>query len=913
MLVGRGREREALYGLLAAVRAGESRALVIRGDAGTGKTALLEHAVEGAAGCRVVRTLSARSETELGFAGLQQLCAPLLDHLERLPAPQRDALERAFGMRSGESPDRLFVGLAVLGLLTAAAEERPLVCVVDDAQWLDPASAQALAFVARRLRAESVALILAVREDAAHGALSGLPELVVQGLADGDAAALLRAVIPGPLDERVRDRIVAETAGNPRALVELPRRASAARLAGGFGPPGALGLSHGIEDGVLRRVADLPADTRRLLLLGAAEPLGAPLVVWRAAERLGLAPTAAEPATDGGLIEFGPRLVRFRHPLIRSTVYEAASSEDRREAHRVLAEATDPDRDPDRRAWHRAHAVVGPDEDVAAELERSAGRAQARGGMPAAAAFLARAAELTSESGPRSERALCAAQAKLRAGALDAARSLLVIAQIGPLDDLQRARADRLRAHVALASGGHDGPRLLLDVARRLEPLDAVLARDTYLDALCAALLTDAGRSDCSAVEVAEAALAAWPAVHEPRAADQLLVGLALQLTRGDAAAARTLRRALRAFAAADPASVDGPGWASVACTAAATLWEHDLHRTIAERHTQLAREEGVPTALALVAPELAGARMRDGDLAQAASLIEQAGAAGEGPASRRVADAALALAAHEAREADVTAVVEARTANASPASSGLVVAQWAAALLCNGVGRYDDAFAASRTAAEHRRSGVSPARELVELIEAAARCERPAAARDALRQLSELARLSGTDWALGIEARSRALLTDGDDAEGLYREAIERLGASGARVDLARAHLVYGEWLGRTRRADAREQLRVAHEMLTVMGVRAFAGRAERELRAIGEHVRKRTVETLDDLTAQEKEIARLARDGLTNPEIGAQLFLSPRTIEWHLRKVFLKLDISSRGQLGRVLPVDADVAQAV
>ena len=498
------------------MRAGRSGALVVRGEPGVGKTALLEYVLERASGCRVARASGVQSEMELVFAGLHQLCAPMLDRLERLPGPQRDALGTAFGLARGVAPDRFLVGLAVLSLLSEVAEERPLVCLVDDAQWLDRASAQALAFVARRLLAESVALVFAARAPGEERELRGLPELMVEGLGESDARALLGSVLPGPLDERVRDRIVAETRGNPLALLELPRGLTPAELAGGFGLPDAPALSGRIEESFRRQLAALPAATRRLLLVAAAEPVGEPVLLWHAAEQLGVGVEAAGPAAEAGLCEFGAR-VRFRHPLVRSAVYRAASPEDQRSAHGALAEATDPELDPDRRAWHHAQAAPGPDEEVAAELERSAGRAQARGGLAAAAAFLEQAALLTPGSARRTERALAAAQAKHQAGAPDAALELLATAEAGPLDELQRARVDLLRAQIAFAvRRGSDAPPLLLKAAKRLEPLDLTLARETYLEALSAAIFAGRLATGGGVLEAAEAARAAPPAPGPP-------------------------------------------------------------------------------------------------------------------------------------------------------------------------------------------------------------------------------------------------------------------------------------------------------------------------------------------------------------------------------------------------------------
>jgi DNA-binding CsgD family transcriptional regulator len=900
VLRGRRRECEVLDRLLEAVREGESRVLVVRGEPGVGKSALLEYVVGRASGFRVARTAGVQSEMELAFAGLEQLCAPVLDHLGRLQAPQRDALSTAFGLTVGPAPDRFLVSLAVLGLLSEVADEQPLLCVVDDAQWLDQASAQALAFVARRLQAESVALVFAVRGPGEE--LSGLPGLPVHGLGDADARAVLGTVLPGPLDERVRDRIVAETRGNPLALLELPRGLAPEELAGGFGLPRPQALSGRIEDSFKRRLAQLQARTQRLLLLGAAEPLGDPLLLWRAADRLGIGVEAADAAEAEGLLEFGTR-VTFRHPLVRSAVYRAASPHQRREVHRALAEATDAAVDPDRRAWHRAHAASGPDEAVAAELERSADHAKARGGLAAAAAFLERAVALTPDSAPRAVRALAAAEAKMQAGAPESALGLVVSAEMAPLDELQRALAERLRAQIAFVqSRGNDAPLLLLSAAMRLEPLDPTLARETYLDALHAALQVGDGGTR---LEVAQAVGAAAPA-QPPRAAELLLTGWGRLLSDGFPAGTDLLRRALIAFRS-EPLRGEGEMhelW--YACGIARSLWDDENWGLLSARHVQLARDAGALSVLPTALEVRAEFEIHAGELSSAAALLEEADAISQATGSANSNEASMLLAAWRDKEGRAMERIEAalREATHKNYDEAVSVAEYASAVLHNGLGRYEVALAAAQRSCDHHvLKGFGQL--FGELIEAAARSGEPERAAAALEQLSERTRLGGTDWGLGIEARSRALLSEGQAVEDLYREAIDRLGRTQVRTALARAHLLYGEWLRRERRrTDAREQLRIAHEMFFGMGADGFAERARRELRATGETARKRSVETSSQLTPQETQVARLARDGLSNPEIGARLFISPRTVAYHLHKVFTKLGISSRAQLHVALP---------
>jgi len=899
-LTGRASERGVLDQFVAGVRAGEGRALVVRGAAGGGKAVVVDYLAGRASGCRVARAAGVQSEMEVAFAGLHQLCAPMLEHAESLPVPQRAALRTAFGLSAGPAPDRFLVGLAVLSLLSETAGERPLVCVVDDQQWLDRASAQALGFAARRLGADPVGLVFAARvpgEDVA-----GLPELVVEGLADDDARELLESVLPGPLDARVRDRVIAETHGNPLALLELPRGLTPAQLTGGFGVSDTGSLDGRIEESFARQLAGLPAQTRRLVQLAAADPTGDPVLVWRAAGRLAISAGAAGPAVEAGLAEFGAR-VRFRHPLVRSAAYRSASVQTRQELHGALAEATDPAADPDRRAWHRAEAAPGPDEEVAAELEQCAGRARRRGGLAAAAAFLERSAGLTMDPARRAQRALGAARAKYRAGALDAALGLLAMAQAGPLDELQRARGDLLRAQIAFASNhGRDAPPLLLSAARQLEALDVGQARETYLEAFTAALFV--GRLSPAVEDVARAARTV-PATPAPaRAPDLLLDGLALLVTEGYAAGTPALKRALLAFRGQDISAEEGLSWLWLAERSAMAVWDDDTWHVLASRHLKLARDAGALSELPLALRSRILLHAHAGELAEGASLIAEAQAVASVTGSQLAPYGATGVAAWQGREAEATELIQANLDSVTSRGEGRgVTSQYSAALLYNGLGRYGKALTAAEVASEYDDIGVL-GWSLTELIEAAVRTGQPARASGALQRLSETTRASGTDWALGIEARSRALLSAGETAENCYREAIERLGRTRMRPAAARARLLYGEWLRReNRRRDARVELRAAHGLFTTMGIEAFAERARRELLATGDTVRKRTVETVSDLTAQEEHIAQLAVSGRTNAEIGTQLFLSTRTVEWHLSKVYTKLGVGSRRELRQAL----------
>jgi DNA-binding CsgD family transcriptional regulator len=909
MLLDRLPERAALSGLLEAARAGRSGVLVLRGEPGVGKTALLDWAVGSAAGLRVVRVAGVESEMELAFAALQQLCAPMLGKLASLPDPQRAALGVAFGLSAGAAPDRFLVGLAVLSLVSEAAEQQPLLCVVDDAQWLDRASAQALAFVARRLLAEPVALVFATREPGEE--FRGLPELLVEGLGDSAARELLGSVVGGPLDERIRDRIVAETRGNPLALLELPR--------GGPWVPGVPGVSGSrgrIEESFRRRVEVLPAATRLLMVVAAAEPAGDPALVWRAAERLGIGAGAVAPAADAGLLTIGERVV-FRHPLVRSVVYRAAPAPDRRAAHQALAVATDPRADPDRRAWHRAQATLGPDEDVACELEHSASRALARGGLAAAAAFLERAAALTVDPARRAGRALAAAQATYQAGAFDAALALLGTAEAGPPDQCRRARADQLRGHVVFSSSrGSDAPPLLLKAARQFEPLDPRLARETYLDALAAAIFAGRLALGGGLREVAEAARMAPRPPGPTRPSDLLLDGLALLVTDGYPAGAPVLRRAVSAFRGTDVSREEKLRRLWLACHAAGLVWDYASWDVLSDREIRFARDAGALILLPLAYNMRAGVHLFAGEFTEAASMIAQAESVTEAAGSSIAQYGALAPAVFRGQAAHAAHLIQTATDDAGRRGegAGLCFAQWADAVLGNSLGRYEQALAAAQRASDDSPAVIFANWALVELVEAAVRAAVPERAAGALQRLSGIARACGTDWALGAEARSRALVSDGAAAEDLYREAIERFGQTRLRVDLARAHLLYGEWLRRQRRRrDARDQLATAYQLFDSIGAAAFADRARAELRATGGYAVQRAVETPDTLTAQEALIARLAGEGASNPEIATQLFISPATVAYHLRKVFTKLGVSSRGQLGAAPPARQGAAPLV
>jgi DNA-binding CsgD family transcriptional regulator len=911
-LQGRAQECETLDGLLDGVRAHRSQALVLHGEAGIGKTTLLDYVEAHASGCYVTRATGIESEMELSFAGLHQLCAPMLDRLEHLPAPQHEALDIAFGISSGNTPDRFRVSVAALGLLSSFAEKQPLVCLVDDAHWLDRASAQVLGFVARRLFADPVALVFVGREPSEMPELAGLATLDVRGLSAPDARALFDSAIPWRVDERVKDRIVAESRGNPLALQEISRAGALERLAGGYGATAAGPVASRIAKSFQQQALALPNDTCRLLRTAAAEPLGDLVLLWRAADHLGIPADAAGPAEAAGLIELRGGRVYFRHPLIRAALQTVGTAAERREIHAALAEATDPAVDPDRRAWHRALAALAPNEELALELEESAARAQARGGLAAAAAFLERAALATPGAAQRMVRLLSAAETRFEAGMPDSAHELIVRAAGGPLDELQRARMDRLRAQIVFArERGSDAPRLLLDAAKRLDPLDAGLARDTYLEAIGAAIF--AGRLGALGErDVANAALAAPPAPKPPRLTDLLLEGVTTRFTRGYASSIDLLRQALSAFRRQAVGGEGPPTWLWTACPVApeplaADLWDDETWHELAESAVRIARDAGALAVLPIALSYRAGVHVHAGEFAAASALLEEADAITMATGNAPLRYGVLALAAWRGDEGPAVSVIAQCRRDATKRGDGraLGLIGYATAVLNNGLGRYEAALAGAQEACAHEDLGFY-GWSLVELIEAASRIGAYENANAALQELEARARAAGTNWGLGMLYRSKALLSDGEAADALYRESIERLERCRIVVHSARAHLIYGEWLRReNRRVDARAQLRTAFAVLSDIGADAFAERARRELLATGETLRKRRSDSANTLTAQEAQVARLAAEGRTNPEIAARLFISPRTAEYHLHKVFGKLGVSSRRELRDALPV--------
>lgn len=901
LLRGRDRELAELDGLVARARARRSGALVVSGEAGVGKTALLDRlAARAGSSLRLARMAAAEAEVELPYAGLQLLCGHMMDAAERLPDAQREALEAAFGVREAGEPNPFLVGLAVLGLMTEVASSRALLCVVDDAHWLDEVSARAVAFVARRLEDEGIAIVLATR--AVDERFGDLPQLLVEGLRDRDARELLRLALPGAIDGRVRDQLIAESRGNPLALQELPRALSPAELAGGFALARSMPLERRIEQSLVARLESLPSSARTLLLLAAADPTGDPWLLRRASAALGLGPETRDIAEQAGALVFGAR-VGFRHPLVRSAVYQAASPEDRRAVHAALAEATDVDRDPDRRAWHRASATLVPDEEVADDLERLAARARTRGGVAAAAAFLERAAELSPAAPNRARRLVAAAGAMHDAGAPDAALRLLDAARDEPLTELQQALTARLRARAeyALRRDG-SAPRLLLTAAQGLEPHDPELARDTYLEALSAAL--NAGRLGDPGVvaDVAEAILEATADDAFERPRDLVLRGQALLATTGQAAALATMRRAFRAYLE-QPTDAGELSWMWFGSRAAQDLWDAEAMRTLAGRQVELARAGGALTVLSIALTQLMVVRIFDGRLDEAEAICDEIDGILSVTGHPLPQAGRLFVAAYRGRVEEVERRAAELRADGHARREGyaLSAANLAEAVAYNGVGRYAEALASARRELPHTAELSHAMRALLELVEAAARTGERTLAEDALERLASVTRPVGAgDWAEAMVALAEAQLRDGERGEALYRRAIAGFQAVRVPMLVARARLLYGEALRRRqRRVDAREQLREAYEVLAACGYHGFAERAARELAATGETVRARTPDAVDRLTDQELNVARLAREGLTNREIGARLYISARTVEYHLRKVFSKLGISSRADL--------------
>ncbi|MET9437227.1 AAA family ATPase [Streptomyces sp. NPDC006551] len=893
-LLAREREVERIRVVLSATRGGHGSALVLQGDPGIGKTALLQYVCDTLEEERLLRVTGLEFEATFGYAALHTLCAPLMPGLERLPEPQREALRVVFGLAEGEAPSRFLVGLAVMGLLSDAAAKQPVLCVIDDAQWLDRASARTLGFVAHRLDSERITMMFALREPDSAPELVDLPRMSLAGLPPEAARSLLTSEFRAPLDKRVRERILAEAQGNPLALLELPRTISPGRAAGGFGLPQAVPLSRRIEKSFEQRLLPLPQATRTLLLIIAVEATGDATLVWAAADRMGVSVDALTAAEEAGLTAMDGT-VRFHHPLVGSVVHHTASPAERRRVHEVLSQSMQEQVNEDRRAWHRAQAVLRPDEDVAADLERLASRAGARGGAAAAAAFLERSATLTPDAGKRAWRALSAARAANGAGDYVTAERLAVEGQTGPPDESRDAQADLIRAQVAFAQRRlRDAPRLLLTVAGRVAPFDAALARQCLLDALATGVLI--GRHSQEMREALAAARQAPPPPGPAAIIDIVLEGLLALLDGGNRAALSRLRHALTEER--NPVWAERPALASLISV---ELWEDEAYVKLTRTQVREARRVGALGGLSVGLAMSAAVAAQAGDHAEATALIAEEEALAEVLGASPLPYPRLHLESVRGKaSAEPFLSRTLREALERDDGQATATAHWALSVLHNGLANYQKALDAARAAVRRDEPAITGL-ALLELVEAAARCGEDEEAADALAALTRRTVLAVTDWARGAEAYCTALtLGDDERAEHWFRQAVVRL--DGCRVALhpARARLVFGQWLRRAgRRREAREHLREALEMFSTMGAEAYATLARRELGATGEHARRATTDLVDQLTERELHIARLVATGATSKEIGVRLFLSPRTVDAHLRSIFRKLGITSRRQL--------------
>ncbi|MFE1199546.1 AAA family ATPase [Streptomyces olivaceoviridis] len=900
-LLGRGRESEALKRLLDATWLGNGGALVLRGEPGIGKSALLHQASQYAEGFSVLRVEGSEFETDLAFAALHQLCRPLIDGIAQLPGAQRTALEAALALSDESTPHRFRAALAVLSLFAEAAAERPVLCLVDDAHWLDEETLHTLCFVARRVGSERVALVIAARESGKAAMLAPLPSLPIGGLDDSSARSLLSSRVVGPLDPRVCDRIVVEARGNPLALLDLSHSETPERLAGGFAVPSPRPVAMTLEEDYRKRLECLPPDTQLLLLAAAAEPTGDSSLLWRVMHRLGIDASAAEPAQEDGLITIDTR-VRFRHPLVRSAAYTFVSGRDRRRVHQALAEETPAAVDPDRRAWHRGQAALAPDEGTAADLHAAANRSRARGGAAAAAAFLTLAASLTPDPGRRATRILEAAQAKHDAGspsvALDLLRSMTVPADAHTL----AARAQSLRAQIAFDSQRDDpSVQLLLRAARNMARLDGEAAARTLVEALAGVVFVGrfapAERRD----DITRAA-AALPRGTVPEGAlDTLFRGTITRMLDGHVAAAPLLRKAVRDYGR-DVEHRHNVGWLWIVGSAAMDLCDEVAWAALVDRHVRLARRAGALTALQVGLSYQALVHLHTGAFDRASACADEAALIAETIDSPPLSASDLTLDAWRGTDEQVGARLELRLMEAEAAREGrlVTVGHYARAVYLNSIGSYDEAFRSAELAAADDEMGfhawITP-----ELVEAAAATGRADRVRSTMADLRDRTVANDTDWARGLELRCKALLADGLGADALFRDAIAHLARSAARAQCARTHLLYGEWLSRIagRRAEAVTQLHTAHAMLIAMGAHGFALRAKKALKAVGEEPHAIAVPTVDHLTPQERHVARLVATGLTTKEAAAELFVSPRTVDAHLRNIFRKLGIDSRRQL--------------
>ena len=906
-ILGRSAERSRLTEMLLSAHAGRGTSLVIQGEAGIGKSALLDDLAANAVDTWVCRVAGVESEMELPFASLQQLCGPTLSHVADLSVLHRSTLEKVFGLTTGSPPDRFSVGMALLDLVAVVTQSQTMLWLVDDAQWLDQASRRTIGFACRRLRGERLAAFVALRDTPGGRDLAGLPQMRLEGLTRQDAGRLFDSVVPGPTDPLVRDRIIAETRGNPLALLELPRTWTAAELVEGFSEPEREPVDFQLERAFAKRLGNLPGETRILLTLAAAEPKGDPAILWSAADEMGLDWRAAGAAEAEGLIDFNQR-VHFRHPLVRATAYRTAPLPERLAVHAALAAVTDPVHDADRRAWHRASSTVAYDEDIALELEQSAERAKSRGGILAAAALLERAARLTPDPFLLAERTMAAARAQRAAGSLESALRLLDTLTPEPPSELRSAQVERLRGKIAFDQKREsEAAELLLSSARRLEPLDLTLARETHFEALAAAVWAKPQNGN-DLVRTAAKAAHALPRGDDVRStAELLLQALAARITEGYETAAPAIQSSLEAVREhhVEPAEFDDLLWMAgnrVAGILAVESWDFDTWHLLAHRQVDVTREAGALVQLQFALNFLANNVVVTGDVRAAEDLIDEERRLATITGVPPVAYGGLLVAAHRGDRSIGVPMVEAAIEAATKDGQGRAVAflNCVNAVLNNGLGRHRHALVSARHVIEDDTLGYQTL-AIGELAEAAYHVGDDDQVRAAAIWMRRRADAVPTQWALAMSARVQALSERSSAAEGLYRQSISHFTDTPLRVELARSHLLLGEWLRRQgSQESASEHLGIALDAFRAMGVNAFAKRARGELFAT---MRRRNRAFVDDpsarLTAQELEIAELAQQGLSNREIGARLFLSHRTVEWHLGNVFAKVGVSTRRRL--------------
>ena len=903
-LLGRHTECEAIDGLLAAARDGLSGLLLLTGEPGIGKTRLLEYAAADAADLHVIRLAGVESEIRLGFGALHRLLRPFLDRILGLPVPQRDALSAAFGLIGSAPPDRYLVGLATLNVLASVAAEKPVLCLVDDVHWLDRESAEALAFTARRLHADSLAFILAARGEASdQSVFASLGTLPLGGLAAQEAKALLASRVAGYLDAAVAEQIVAGTGGNPLALTEITARLSPEQLAGVAPLPARLPVSRMFDLHFRAVIAALPPDTRTLLLLIAAAPADDAPLIWRAAGWLGLSARAAQPAAERGIVTRDAQ-PSFRHPLIRSAVYADADPARRRRVHAALAAAYDSVGDAEWSAWHRAEAAAGTDEQIAAELQAAAEHARARGGFSEQALFLSRAADLTPAPGRRAERRLAAADAHVICGDPAAAEILLDLAAADLDGRVARARALRTRAvlemfHVRVANV----PAMLMEAVAELGDLDRRMTWDLLFEAMHAAMMGREHVRETTLCEVAKATATAW---HDPDApawsGDLVMAGLARRVAEGHAQGAPVLRAALAKLRGATELQELGIPLSVLISFATDEVWDIEARRELTERLAAVDRSQGALYALSMTLLVAAQAEITAGRFAEAETCYAEADeffAAIGFPADGAVNRAHLF--AWSGREDELRGALTGIASLAEAFGQGHMdkMGLHALSILDLGLGRYqsalDHALTVFRDDPPSTGNLVLPV-----IVEAGVRTGEREAAAAALTRMTERAHAAATPWALGLLARCEALMCADEQAEAGYRESVSRLSRVPVDLDLAHSRLLFGEWLRRgKRRAESRAQLRAAHQVFESCGAVPFAERARTELLATGAQVRKRALPAGTELTAQERHVAVLAASGHTNAEIAERLFITVSTVEFHLNKVFRKLAISSRRQI--------------